>query len=122
MVGSAAAHYPLPTTHWFLTMTAEPVRRKVTITNPQGLHLRPIQMFVEVAGKFQSNVYVMKEGGERINGKSPLGLLGLGAEQGTELILEVSGPDQDAALEALADLIVNVRAQEDEPPKEVSSP
>src|SRR5437867_45267 len=95
-------------------MNAEPVRRKVTITNPQGLHLRPIQVFVELAGRFQSEVIVHKEGGERINGKSPLGLLGLGAEQGTELTLEVSGPDQDQAIEALTELLANVRAQEEE--------
>ena len=95
-------------------MNAEPVRRQVTITNPQGLHLRPIQVFVELAGRFQSDVYVMKEGGERINGKSALSLLGLAAEQGTELMVEVSGADQNEAIEALAGFLANLRTQEEE--------
>lgn len=95
-------------------MTAEPVRRKVTIVNPQGFHLRPIQVFVEQAGRFQSDIYVMKEGGERINGKSALGLLGLAAEQGTELIVEVCGPDQSEALEALTELLANLRTEEEQ--------
>ena len=66
-------------------MNGEPLRRSVIIANPQGLHMRPITAFVELAGTFQSNVTVLK-GGERFNGKSPLSLLGLGAEKGTELL------------------------------------
>lgn len=66
--------------------------------------MRPITTFVEMAGKFQSIVTVIKNG-ERFNGKSPISLLGLGAEKGTKLVLEVSGPDQDEALEALATLL-----------------
>ncbi len=92
------------------------LRRTVTVTNPQGLHLRPIQVFVETAAKFQSEIYVRKGNEQRINGKSPIGLLGLGAEQGTELTLEVSGPDEQAALEALVDLLANIREEDSEPP------
>ena len=95
-------------------MSAEPVRRKVTILSPHGFHLRPIRLFVELAGRFQSDVHVMKEGGERINGRSALNLLGLGAQQGTELIIEVCGPDQSEALEALSNLLAAYRAEEDE--------
>ena len=94
-------------------MNGEPLRRKVTITNLQGLHLRPITAFVELAVRFQSSVFVHKEGQERINGKSALGLLGLGAEQGTELTLEVSGPDQQEAMEALVAFLSNLAAEED---------
>ncbi len=91
---------------------SDPLRRTVTITNAQGLHMRPITAFVELAGKFQSAVAVLK-GNERFNGKSPISLLGLGAEQGTELVLEVTGPDADAALDALANLLATWHTEEE---------
>lgn len=86
-------------------MNGEPLRRTFAIANPQGLHMRPITAFVEVANKFQSEVYLARTGESRINGKSPLGLLGLAAEQGTELTLEVNGPDAEQALEALLEVL-----------------
>jgi multiphosphoryl transfer protein len=94
-------------------MNGEPLRRTVIISNAQGLHMRPITTFVELAGKFQSGVTVIK-GAERFNGKSPLSLLGLGADKGTELIVEVSGPDQEQALEALAGFLEGLTEAEDE--------
>ncbi len=98
-----------------MAMNGEPLRRKVIISNLQGLHMRPITVFVEVASKFQSQVYVSKGHDQRINGKSALGLLSLAAERGTELTLEISGPDEQQALEALINLIDNLAAQEDTP-------
>jgi phosphotransferase system HPr (HPr) family protein len=76
----------------------------VTITNPQGFHMRPATAFAQLAGKFQSSVTLCK-GTTRINGKSPLELMFLGAEQGTQLVLEVSGDDSEAALDALTALL-----------------
>ena len=66
--------------------------------------MRPATAFAQLAGKFQSSVTVCK-GDQRINGKSPLELMFLGADQGTELVLEASGADAQAALDALAELI-----------------
>jgi phosphotransferase system HPr (HPr) family protein len=86
-------------------MTGDSLRRSVTITNPQGLHMRPLQAFVEAASRFQSSVFVAKEGGDRVNGKSLLNLLTLGAEQGTVVHLEVSGPDSREALGALVEVL-----------------
>ena len=94
-------------------MNGEFLQRTVTITNPQGLHMRPITAFVERASKFQSDVFLSKGDGQRINGKSPLALLGLAAEHGTDLILEVAGPDQDAALDALATFLANLKTEEE---------
>jgi phosphotransferase system HPr (HPr) family protein len=85
-------------------MNGETLRRPVTITNPQGFHMRPATAFAQLAGQFQSTVTVCK-GDQRINGKSPLELMFLGADQGTELVLEVSGSDAKAAVEALAELL-----------------
>jgi phosphotransferase system HPr (HPr) family protein len=92
-------------------MGGETIERRVTITNPQGFHMRPATMFAQLAGKFESTVTVTK-GDQRINGKSPLELMVLGADQGTELILEVSGPDASAAAEALARLLAAPSADE----------
>src|SRR5262245_16517095 len=92
-------------------MNGESLRRSVIITNPQGLHMRPITTFTELAKTFTSTVDIIKKG-ERFNGKSPLALLGLGAEQGTELTLEVLGADQDQAMNALGDLLARLAEAE----------
>jgi phosphotransferase system HPr (HPr) family protein len=93
-------------------MNGEPLRRTFTVQNPQGLHMRPITAFVEVANKFKSDVFLAKEGDSKINGKSPLGLLGLAAEQGTQLTLEVNGPDAAEALAALLDVLAKSSSEE----------
>ncbi len=85
-------------------MTDETAVRIVVITNPQGLHARPADMFVKLAVQFQSKIEVIKDG-ERIDGKSILSILTLAATEGTQLRLEATGPDAHAALEALAGLI-----------------
>jgi phosphocarrier protein len=97
-------------------MNGETFQCQVTVNNPQGLHMRPLTAFAELAGKFQSTVTVIKEG-QRINGKSPLELLCLAAEYGTLLTLEATGPDARAALDALVELL-NTLSTEDtsEPP------
>jgi phosphocarrier protein len=85
-------------------MNGETLRRKVTVADPLGLHMRPLSVFARCAGQFQSTVTVARDD-KRVNGKSALELMLLAAEQGTELILEVSGADALAALEALAPLL-----------------
>jgi phosphocarrier protein HPr len=95
-------------------MTGEPLLRTVTITNLQGLHMRPITAFVELAGRYQSIVHVLKDS-ERFSAKSPLSLLGLAAEKGTVLTLEVTGPDQAEAMEALVAFLDGLGAAEDVP-------
>ena len=85
-------------------MSETVAKRTVTIVNPQGLHARPAYMFAELAGKFAAKVEIIKDS-ERVDGKSILSILTLGAEQGTELGLEAVGPDAEAALNALADLL-----------------
>jgi phosphotransferase system HPr (HPr) family protein len=89
-------------------MNGEPLRTRVTINNPQGFHMRPQSAFAQLAGRFQSEVFLYDGENQKFDGKSPFSLLGLLAEHGTELTLEVCGPDQDAALEALAELMANL--------------
>lgn len=101
-------------------MNGGSLRRTVTITNPMGFHFRPIAAFAQLAMRFQCNVTVWKDD-RRVNGKSPLELMTLAAEQGTALIVEVSGTDAPAALDALAEVLA-APGQDDEaepplPPK-----
>ena len=78
--------------------------RQVEIINGFGLHVRPAMKFVEVASRFQSEVRVRHNNNE-FNGKSLLELTMMAAECGTRLELEARGPDAEAAVEALADLV-----------------
>jgi phosphocarrier protein HPr len=78
--------------------------RTVVVTNPQGMHARPADLFVKTANRFDAEITVAK-GNERVDGKSILGLLTLAATEGTELSIEADGLQAEAALEALAQLV-----------------
>ena len=80
--------------------------KKITIKNKLGMHARAAVKFVNTANRFSSAVRIVKNGDE-IDGKSILGILTLAAVQGTEIILKVSGKDEDRALSALVGLINN---------------
>jgi len=80
------------------------VRADVTIINQLGLHARAAARFVETASRFTAEVTVTN-GEESVSGKSILGLMMLAAGQGTPLTMTASGPDAEAAIDALAELI-----------------
>jgi phosphocarrier protein HPr len=75
-----------------------------TIVNRLGLHARPAAMFVRIASRYRSEVWVEKEG-EKINGKSIMGLMMLAAGQGSKLTIKCEGPDADKVMEELEELI-----------------
>jgi phosphocarrier protein HPr len=83
---------------------SEFARRQVKIVNAYGLHMRPSSKFVRLANSFGSEVWVEFQG-VRANGKSILDMTALAAECGVTLDLEARGPDAEAALDALADLV-----------------
>src|SRR5438445_8601228 len=85
-------------------MNGEVLLRKVIVTDPLGFHLRPLAAFAQRAKQFQSTVTVSKDA-QRVNGKSPLELMLLAAQQGTELILEVAGSDAEDALTVLSEML-----------------
>jgi phosphocarrier protein HPr len=85
-------------------MNGEPLRQKVVISNPQGFHMRPMAAFAQLAARFESSVKVSREG-QSVNGKSILDLMLLAAAQGTELTIETAGPDAQAALDDLVNLL-----------------
>lgn len=78
--------------------------KNVTILNPTGLHARPASQFVQTAGKFQSTIFIVKNGNE-INAKSIMGIMAGGLSQGTEIEIKAEGADEQAAVEALVELI-----------------
>ena len=74
------------------------------IINKHGLHARPAAQFVKIAGKFKSEIKVIKDGLE-VNGKSIMGIMMLAAEPGSEITLLIEGEDEKEALDALKELI-----------------
>ncbi len=80
------------------------IKKELTIKNKQGLHARPAALFVQVANKFDSRITVRRDT-EEVNGKSIMGILMLGAEKGSLIIIEVDGADAETALAELEKII-----------------
>src|SRR5438309_11229993 len=87
------------------------IEKKIPIVNRLGLHARPAAMFVRIASRFRSEIWVAKEG-EEVNGKSIMGLMMLAARQGSKLRISCEGPDADKAIAELEELI-NAKFNED---------
>lgn len=92
--------------------TPDLIIRELTVVNRLGIHARPAALFVRTAAKFRAEIYIEKDG-ERINGKSIMGLMMLAAGPGSRLRLEVSGEDARDALVALEELISVRKFDED---------
>ena len=78
--------------------------KKVILNNEVGLHARPAAVFVQTANKFISDIYI-ESGGTRVDGKSIMAVMSLGAFHGEEIILMAKGEDAKEAIEELAELI-----------------
>jgi phosphotransferase system HPr (HPr) family protein len=77
----------------------------MTITNKVGLHARPAALFVQTAARFKdTRIEVLKDGVAR-DAKSILSVLTLGVGQGTTIIVRADGPQAEAAIAALSDLV-----------------
>ena len=80
------------------------MEKKVTIKNEKGFHIRPVGVFVKKAASFKSNIEVQL-GNKKVNGKSVMILMSLGAKKGDELTISAEGPDEKEAVEALSELV-----------------
>lgn len=80
------------------------IQSKAKVTNKTGLHARPASLLVNKANEFESNITIEYDGREA-NGKSILGVMSLGAGQGSEIIIKAEGPDEEDAGKALSDFI-----------------
>jgi phosphocarrier protein HPr len=78
--------------------------REFKILNKFGIHARPAALFVKTVSQFQCDVTVEREG-MTASGKSIMGLLTLEGYQGSVLKITATGPDAEAALNAVGELI-----------------
>ena len=86
------------------------VEKQSTIQNEPGLHARPATEFVQLAGKFQSKIDLQRVGEDDwYNAKSIIMLMTLGLAQGEQALLRAEGADEQAAVDALADLVANMK-------------
>ena len=74
------------------------------VANKLGIHARPAAMFVKTANRFGSDIFVEKDG-EKINGKSIIGLMMLAAGPGSKVTLHAKGADAAAAITELEALV-----------------
>ena len=80
------------------------IKKELTVKNKQGLHARPAAIFVQIANKFDARITVRHDD-EEVNGKSIMGILMLGAEKDSLIVVEADGDDAEAALAELEKLI-----------------
>jgi phosphocarrier protein len=87
------------------------IEKEIKVVNRLGLHARPAAMFVRIASRYRSEVWVSKEG-EEVNGKSIMGLMMLAAGQGSRLRIRCEGPDAGKAMDEL-EALINSKFNED---------
>jgi phosphocarrier protein HPr len=80
------------------------IKASITISNKLGLHARASAKLTKLAGSFQSEVF-MTRNDRRVNAKSIMGVMMLAAGIGSVVELEIDGPDEQIALDALTMLI-----------------
>lgn len=77
--------------------------KKFTVKNKLGLHARPAAMFVQLANKYQSDIYIRK-GRQKVNGKSIMGLMTLAASPGSQVVVSAQGVDAEQAIAGIEKL------------------
>jgi phosphocarrier protein len=80
------------------------IKTSISISNKLGLHARASAKLTKLAGGFQCEVF-MTRNARRVNAKSIMGVMMLAAGMGAEVEIETSGPDEQAAMDALVALI-----------------
>ncbi len=76
------------------------------LKNKDGLHARPAAVFVQEANKFDSEIEIEFQG-MKVNGKSIIGIMSLGAFYGEDITIVARGRDEEEAVKALEDLIIS---------------
>lgn len=80
------------------------IRVNVKVRNRSGLHARPAAVFVKTCRQFRSSIKVVK-GGKQADAKNILQVLALGVDLGDEIVLEISGDDENEAYKTLIELL-----------------
>ncbi len=89
-----------------MTVERKEYAKTVTVANVYGLHARPAAEFVKLANKFDSEIFVNKDGLE-VNGKSIMGVMMLAAEKGSVIEIRARGDDAEQAVDALVGLVAD---------------
>ena len=71
--------------------------KTVEVCSKSGLEARPTAMLVQIAGKYNSDIFFEREG-RKVNGKSIMGMMTLGLDRGDSVTVFANGADEDAAL------------------------
>lgn len=82
------------------------IREKITVRQQYGLHARPAAVFVKLARTFDAEIILEKDG-ERVDGKSIMGVMMLAVSRGETVYLEADGPDGERACEQLKSFLEN---------------
>ena len=80
------------------------LQQEVEIINKLGLHARASARLTQVAGGYKANVWLGRNG-RRVNAKSIMGVMMLAAAKGSRVVVETEGPDEEAAMKAITELI-----------------
>ena len=80
------------------------ISRELPIVNKRGLHARASAKFVQMVERFDAEVWVTK-GAETVGGTSIMGLMMLSAAPGTSIVVSAAGPEAQAALDAISELV-----------------
>lgn len=80
------------------------VEKEIIIRNKTGLHARPAAILVQTANKFESDIYLEKDG-ERVNAKSIMGVMMLAAAESSKIKIIAEGNDEKDALEKISSLL-----------------
>src|SRR5688500_14270943 len=86
-------------------------RALVVLKNKYGLHARPSTLIAQTAKKFEAQVFLGKDGTE-VDAKSIFGMLTLAAECGATLSVRAKGPDAEAAVAKLSEVIGSFQAED----------
>lgn len=78
--------------------------RRICIENEMGLHARPAALLVQAVEGLDCDIALEKDG-EKVNGKSIMGVMMLAAERGSEIIVSTRGPDAEKAMEEIARIV-----------------
>jgi phosphocarrier protein HPr len=97
---------PSPESEAGVTVPAGAVSRELPIINKRGLHARASAKFVQMVERFNAEVWVTK-GSETVGGTSIMGLMMLSAAPGTSITVSAAGPEAQAAIDAITELIAS---------------
>src|SRR6195256_600320 len=89
-----------------LSVPPDAISRELLIINKRGLHARASAKFVQMVERFNAEVWVTR-GGETVGGTSIMGLMMLSAGPGTTIVVSAIGPEAQAAVDAITELVAS---------------